>query len=175
VTAIQGIDFTRLSLREALDLAVAIEEEARDRYQEFADQLTVHHTADAAGFFARMARVEEIHRSQLAARREALFPGLPTSGMRARIFDVEAPEYDQARAFMSVRAALETALSAEEKAHGFFVRALPQLQDDGVRALFAELRDEEVEHQKLVKAEIARLSSEPSGSAEAYSDDSVAQ
>jgi rubrerythrin len=175
MAATQGIDFTRLLLREALDLAIAIEEEARDRYQEFADQLTSHHNADAAGFFARMARIEEIHRSQLASRREALFPGESPSPMRNRIFDVEAPEYDEARAFMSVREALETALCAEQKAHAFFVRAIPELRHTEVRVLFAELRDEEVEHQQLVQVEIAKLEGEPSAPGEAFSDDPVAQ
>ncbi|HMK73903.1 MAG TPA: ferritin family protein [Myxococcaceae bacterium] len=175
MAATPGIEWKRLSLREALDLAVAIEEEARDRYREFAEQLTAHHTAEAAGFFERMARIEEIHRSQLAARREELFPGEPPGAMRERIYDVEAPEYDAARAFMSVREALEAALSAEEKAYAFFVRAIPQLENNEVRALFGELRDEEVEHQDLVKAEIARLAAEPGGGDEAYSDDPVAQ
>jgi erythrin-vacuolar iron transport family protein len=175
VTATRGIDFTKLSLREALDLAIAIEEEARDRYQEFADQLAAHRTADAAGFFARMARIEEIHRSTLAARREALFPGEPPATLRASIFDVEAPEYDAARAFMNLREALETALSSEKKAHAFFVAAIPQLGHAEVRALFTELREEEIEHQQLVEAEIAELPTETSAPGEAYSDDPVAQ
>ena len=171
----QGIDFKRLSLREALDLAIAIEEEARDRYKEFAEQLTAHHTSDVAAFFARMASIEEMHRSKLSKRRQTSFPGERPTEMTASIFDVEAPEYDAARAFMSVRQALETVLAAEEKAYAFFARALPQLEDAPVRSLFLELADEEVEHQKLVKAEIARLSVEPSGTAEDYSDEPVAQ
>lgn len=175
MSATRGIDFTRLSLLEALDLAVAIEEEARDRYEELADQLAAHHTPEAAAFFSRMSHIEEIHRSTLAARREALFPGERPATMRGMIFDVEAPDYDQARAFMSVREALETALAAEEKAHAFFVAALPQLRHAEVRALFTELRDEEVEHQRLVQAEIARLPPEPPVAGEAYSDDPVAQ
>lgn len=175
MTPSQGIDFATLTLRRALDLAIAIEEEARDRYRELAEQLTVHHTPEAAGFFARMARIEELHRSQLAARRQALFPGEPPETMRAQIFDVEAPDYDQARAFMSVREALLAALSSEEKAHAFFVAALPRLRNAEVRALFAELRDEEVEHQRLVQAEMDKLPAEPGGSADAYGDDPVAQ
>jgi rubrerythrin len=170
-----GINFKRLTLREALDLAIAIEEEARDRYQEFAEQLAGHDTVEAAAFFARMGRIEEMHRSQIAARRDALFPGEPPASMKERIYDVEAPEYDAARAFMSVREALEAAFTAEVKAHAFFVRAIPQVQDAEVQALFRELRDEEVEHQELVKAEIARLTTDASGPAEAYSDDPVAQ
>ena len=175
MTATKDIDYSRLSLRDGLDIAIAIEEEARDRYREFAEQLTLHHTADAANFFARMARVEEIHRTRLAERRQLLFPGEPPSPMGAKIFDVEAPEFDQVRVFMSVEQALQTALAGEEKAYDFFVRAIPQVQNPEVRALFGELRDEEVEHQDLVKQEMARLIEEPPADSEAYGDDPVAQ
>jgi rubrerythrin len=76
---------------------------------------------------------------------------------RAMLFDIEAPDYDQARAFMTPRQAMLAALSSETKAHAFFVAAIPAIQDAEVRALFEELRDEEIEHQDLVKAEIAKL------------------
>ena len=175
MNAPKGIDFARLTLRAGLDLAIAIEEEARDRYQDFAEQLTLHHTVEAANFFARMARVEEIHRARLAERRQALFPGELPSPMPARVFDVEAPEFDQVRVFMTVERALQTVLAGEEKAYEFFARADPQLEHAEVRALFTELRDEEVEHQALVKQEMARISAEPSENAEAYGDDPVAQ
>ncbi len=39
----------------------------------------------------------------------------------------------------------------------FLMTALPALQDLEVRALFEELRDEEIEHQHLVKIELAKL------------------
>ena len=48
------IDFSKLSLQDALDLAILIEEEAKDRYQEFVDQLELHHTPQAASFFRFM-------------------------------------------------------------------------------------------------------------------------
>jgi len=174
MSATRGIDFSRLSLREGLDLAIAIEEEARDRYREFAEQLTLHHTAEAANFFARMANVEEIHRSRLAERRRALFPNEGVNPMSAEVFDVEAPEFDQVRVFMTVEQALRTALAGEEKAYAFFARAIPQLENAEVRALFSELRDEEVEHQALVRQELARLPEEPANG-EAYGDEPVAQ
>ena len=52
------------------------------------------------------------------------------------IFDIEAPDYDEARAFMTVRAALETALRSEEKAHAFFAAALPKIENATVKTLF---------------------------------------
>ena len=174
MTPVTGIDFERISLRDALDLAVLIEEEARDRYRELADQLATHATPEVADFFARMARIEEHHRTELLERRQTLFGSVPSHIDRSSIFDVEAPEYDQARAFMGVREALETVLACEVKAHAFFSEALPRVKDPELKALFEELREEEVHHQALVKSELARCPERPDDS-EAYADDPVAQ
>lgn len=156
----QGINFQNLSLKDALDLAVLIEEEARDRYLELAEQLETHHTPEAAVFFRKMVRVEEIHRSQLDKRRHELFGDAPMTVTRAMIFDVEAPEYDEARADMSVKAALQASMRSEKKAHDFFARALPEVRDEAVKALFSELRDEELEHQRWVQLELDRAPGE---------------
>jgi rubrerythrin len=155
--ATQGIDFVRLGLRDALDLAILVEEEACERYGEFADQMELHHTPDAAGFFRVMAANEEKHRLQLATRRRARFADAPVTVTRAMLFDVEAPDYDEVRVFMSARAALEAALRAEEKAHAFFDAALGTVADSDVRALFTELRADELVHQGLVRDELAKL------------------
>lgn len=151
------VDFQLLTLKDALDLAVLIEEEARDRYEELAAQLVLHHTLAAASFFSKMVRIEELHRNQLLEERRKRFGDQPVTVRREMIFDVEAPVYDEARMGMSQREALETALRSEEKAHRFFVEVLEAVQNPEVRTLFEELRDEEVEHQALVKAEMAKL------------------
>ena len=156
-TGTVSIDFSALSLRDALDLAVFIEEEAGERYQEFAQQMEIHHTPEAARFFRFMAGNEEKHRVALARRREALFGGAPLTVTRAMIFDVEAPDYDEARVYMTPRQALTTALQSEEKAWRFFTQALPQVKDAEVRKLFQELQNEELEHQQLVKKELEKL------------------
>ena len=38
------IDFANLSIKDALDLAVLVEEEAEERYRELADNLEFHNT-----------------------------------------------------------------------------------------------------------------------------------
>jgi erythrin-vacuolar iron transport family protein len=171
---IVGLDFERLTLRDALDLAVLIEEEARDRYWEFAEQLAAHDTPEVSDFFARMARIEDRHRSELLERRTTLFGNAPPTVDRRQIFDVEAPGYEEARAFMGVRQALETVLASEVKAYAFFEEALPRVKDPELKALFKELRDEEIHHQALVKAELARCP-EKADDSEAYADDPNAQ
>ena len=166
-----GIDFTNLTLRDALDLAILIEEEAEERYVEFANQMELHHTPDAAQFFRYMAENEAKHGSQLTARRRDLFAYSPRVVSRAMLFDVEAPEYDEARAFMTPRAAMQSALRAEKKAYTFFVEALPRIRDTQVRQLFEELRDEEVEHQGLVQRELAKLPPDDAIAPDAFEDE----
>ena len=153
----RSIDLATISLRDALDLAVLVEEEAKDRYEEFADQMEIHHNFDAAKFFRFMLAIEAKHESRLAERRHRLFWDAPRTVTRAMIFDIEAPEYDEARATMTVRQALEASLRAETKAFEFFEAAAGQAQMKDVQDIFVELRDEEWEHQALVRREIERL------------------
>jgi rubrerythrin len=134
-----------------------------------------HRTPEAAAFFRFMAQNEQKHGDELAARREALFGGAVCTVSRSQLFDVEAPEYDEARAFMSPRQAMQAALRCEEKAHAFFVAALPGIQDSAVRALFEELRDEETLHQELVLKELAKLPVGPEADPSDYVDEPVAQ
>jgi erythrin-vacuolar iron transport family protein len=170
----KGIDLAALPLKDALDLAILIEEEAKERYQEFADQMELHHTPDAAAFFRLMVWNEEKHREELQERRTRLFQDAPSAVTRAMLFDVEAPDYDEARAFMTAREAMQAALACETKAHAFFLAALPRIQDPGVRALFEELRDEEVEHQELVRKQLAKLPPDPPVRPDDFADEPVA-
>jgi rubrerythrin len=175
MSSTRGIDFATLTLKDALDLAVLIEDEACERYGEFADQMELHDTADAARFFRFMAANEAKHRASLAAKRSELFADAPSSVTRAMIFDVEAPEYDEARAFMTVRDGLEAALRCEQKAHEFFAAAIPRIQDARVRELFDELCAEEVEHQNLVSRELAKAPPNPDIATDDLADDPVSQ
>lgn len=169
------VDFARLDLKDALDLAILIEDEARERYEEFADQMEVHHTADAAGFYRFMAQNEAKHGADIAERRKALFGDAPTRMSRSMLWDVEAPDYDQARAFMTPRKALEVALASEVKAYDYFTAALPSISDPEVRALFTELQGDEVHHKELVQAELDKLPPDPDVDVEDLVDEPVGQ
>ncbi len=151
------IDFTTLNLRDTLDLAIAIEEEAKERYDEFADQLEAHHTPEVAKFFRFMSDNEVKHAEVLTTQRVELFGDEPTTADTSMIYDIEAPDYDGARAFMSINDALEVALNAEIKAYEFYHDALPSVTDENVNKLFVRLRDEEVQHQKMIKEIMAKV------------------
>lgn len=152
------IDFARLTLQDALDYAILIEEEARQRYSDFSELVGKRYEGDAATFFDSMVVNEEKHREDLAARRKALFGDAPSHVNPDAVVDIEAPSTDQPRNYMSTRQALEIALNAERKAYNFFDTALAHVQDPEVMALFVELRREEMEHQRLVADVLARVS-----------------
>ncbi|MBM4061751.1 MAG: rubrerythrin [Planctomycetes bacterium] len=154
------LDFSRFDLRDALDLAVLIEAEAYDRYQLFAAQLGPGRPGDAASVFASMAQNEAKHGKELAVRRKELFGDTPRQVSRDDLFDVEAPETGAVRAGMSTRKAFEVALAAEQKARDFYDEALAHVVHPTVRALFAELRDEETEHVNLLRSTMAGLGPE---------------
>jgi rubrerythrin len=151
------IDFSKLSLRDTLDLAISVEEEAKERYDDFAAQMDAHRTGDAAKFFRFMAANEVKHAERLTVKRQHLFGDEPSTADTSMLYDIEAPEFDAARAFMSVRAALDVAMEAEVKAYEFYDDALPQVSDPEVKELFVELREEEARHQELIRQTMAKV------------------
>jgi len=169
------IDFAALSLKDALDLAILIEEEAKDRYEEFFENLAVHHTPDAAQFFKTMAGNEAKHGEDLMMRRQSLFASAPRTVTRAMLWDVEAPDYDASRVFMTARQAMEVAMACEVKAHDFFDAALAHVKDHEVKQLFEELREEEVEHKKMVQAILDKMPPDPTVAPDTYEDEPVVQ
>jgi erythrin-vacuolar iron transport family protein len=152
-----AIDFQKLTLQDALDLAIVIEEEAKERYDQFVQIVGGRYAGDAADMFRDMARNEARHHADLLARRRALFGDAPRKVTSAMIEDVEAPDRGTPRVFMSARQAMEVALASEEKAYDFFVQALKVVTEPKVKALFEDLRDEELQHQRYVKARIEKL------------------
>lgn len=150
------LDFSKLDMQDALDVAVLIEAEAEERYIWFADMLGERYPGDAADFFAMMARNEKRHGAELAERRRSLFGDAPSRVTADMIEDVEAPGSGTPRPFMSPRHALEVAMASEIKAWEFFDQALPGIADPEVRKLFEDLRDEEAIHQGLLEKQKAR-------------------
>lgn len=150
------LDVSKLNLQDALDLAVLIEKEAEERYVFFVGQLGERYRGDAADFFGMMARNEHRHGTEIAEKRLALFGNAASRVTADMVEDIEAPDMGKPRAFMSPRHALEVAMESEVKAYDFFDQALPAIKDPEVRKLFEELREEEAEHQELLKQQMAK-------------------
>jgi rubrerythrin len=169
------IDFANLSIKDALDLAILVEEEARDRYQELADNLDLHNTTDAAQFFRFMMGCEAKHGQDLQDKRRELFGEEPSSVERSMLWDVEAPGYESAKTFMTIQEALQVAMAAERKAFEFFDGALPEVKDSEVRELFTELRQEEVEHMEMVRGQMKKAPPPDGFDPVDFADEPVAQ
>jgi erythrin-vacuolar iron transport family protein len=151
------LDYSKLSLMDAIDLAALIEIEAQKRYTQFAERLGSRDTGDAGAVFESMAVNEGKHGEQLAERRLALFGEKPPTVKLDDIFDVEAPDFGAPSMGMSPLKAYQVALSSEKKAFAFYDLALRYVDQPDVKALFEELRDEEAEHVRMLEEIIAKL------------------
>jgi rubrerythrin len=156
-----AFDVRTLSLQDALDLAIAVEDEAKARYDAFSSITGGRYEGDARDMFRQMAGYEALHRAELVARRSHLFGSAPARITAEDLDDVEAPDRGAPRTFMSARQALEVALASEEKARDFFTDAATAVQDREVRALFQDLVREEEKHVSLVRERLDRLPQGP--------------
>ena len=155
------LDFAHLDLRDALDLAILIEEEARERYLEFRRLVGGRYPGDASDVFTIMADAEARHRAELETRRNQLFDGASRRVDRSWFEDVEAPDRGTPRVFMGPRQALQVALVSEEKARDFFAAALPHLKDPQVKELFQQLEAEERKHQRYIESAMTSFPTGP--------------
>ncbi len=152
------IDLAKLAPADVLDFSVLIEDEERERYDEFAVMMWgVHHNREAAEFFRFMATNEERHGQQLRQARQARYADALHRIDPRIILEGEAPEYGATAAVMSLHGCMETAMTAEIKAEKFYKKALPGMPTGDLRDLFAEPAAQEVEHQRLIADMMAKL------------------
>jgi rubrerythrin len=94
------IDLRSLTLQDALDLAISMEQEARERYLSFTTLVGGRYAGDASDMFRLMATYEERHERQLTERRRALFGNAPARITADMLDDVEAPDRGAPRGWM---------------------------------------------------------------------------
>jgi rubrerythrin len=154
---------SQLTLVAALDLAIFIERDARDRYVTLARVMDAWGQSEAAAFFMHMARLEEEHRAVLESRRQAVWPHatpVPTEELDPRLKPpsiVEGPSSEDEAMRLTLRTSLELAVRAEHCARSFFLSAVSVVSVPEVQKLFRELADEEVEHEELLRKELQQL------------------
>jgi rubrerythrin len=142
---------------EFMAFAWAMEVEAAERYAELAGQMDTHHNREVAQLFAKLARIEGLHRDQIAARMGWTTPP------RAEVFRWETPEgaettdYAELHYLMQPWHALQLAEHNERRAVEFFERFAASRVPAEVRVLAREMADEEREHVRLVQEWLARV------------------
>lgn len=142
------------TLEQLMALALAMENEAIERYTDFADTMDTHNNPEVAALFRRMAGYEAKHAAQIMYQMNwTEAPPVPPGA--ARWPDLEAPETvpsDAVHYLMQPWHALQLALAAELRAEKFFARIAAAATTESVRHAALELQAEEAEHVALVKS-----------------------
>jgi rubrerythrin len=120
------MDFSKLDAMDVLDLACFFEREAAETYLQLASW----------------------------AGRRALFGDRPSRYSDAAPWEVEAPDFDKVGPSFTLQQAYELALGAEERAEAYFRQAKDYISDPQAVEILDGLADEELEHQRLLKAEM---------------------
>jgi rubrerythrin len=151
------------ALPEFLAHAVALEQEAADRYLELADMMEAHRNDDVSAVFRDMTRFSEMHRDEIKARVVSIeLPQLKSWEYRWR----SPPEVGGEEGFdylMEPYHALKYARANEVRAMQYY-RAVEQASGDAeVKRLAAAFAEEETEHVAALDKWIA-LTPRPSSS-----------
>lgn len=138
--------------------ALAMENEASERYAELADMMAVHNNADVAEMFRQMSEFSHMH--ALSVRQRASGHELPRlKSWEFRWNMPEPPEVGDpgiAHYLMRPWHALAFALENERKGMAYYATAAQSGDDAEIRALAAAFADEEAEHVATLERWLAR-------------------
>ena len=169
-------EFSSLSPKEALHVAIFIEERNADIYNQFAelfDGFNDPESHEIAGTFWDMAEEEHRHGATLQERYRERYGPEPCAIGDDEICDaIEVPRFEGGHVFAIARAqvslvprnqAIEIALAAEQSALKFYTRLSEFTEDEELRAIYEELAHDESNHVRTLSRRMKQ------GSAAAYS------
>jgi rubrerythrin len=143
---------TVVSLNDLLAVAYQIEIDAVDRYHVLADQMETHNNPELVNIFRDLARAEGIHGEEIR-RLAGDFDIIGHAREIARFGGGDSPEeadLASAHYMMTPWHALQLSLAGEKRALAYFASVVETAQDPKVKAMAAELVQEETEHVDLV-------------------------
>lgn len=132
--------------------AYAMENDARDRYTEFADQMEVHNNTAVAQLFRKLARIEGLHADRIV--KEMGWRKPPSAAEAWMWRQSEAPESvpsGELHYLMQPWHALELALACEQRAVSFFTGITRSTAPADVKRIAREMAAEEREHVRLIR------------------------
>lgn len=157
-------EFSSLSPKEALHVAIFIEERNADIYGQFAelfDGFNDPESTEIASTFWDMAEEERKHGADLQQRYTERYGQEPCAITDEEIRDtIEVPKFDSGNIFAIARAqvsrapcnnALEIALAAEKSALKFYTRLVEFTDDPELRGLYEELASDEGDHTRILQ------------------------
>ena len=140
------------NLNDLLAVAYQIEIDAVDRYKLLADQMETHNNPELVKIFRDLARAEGIHGEEIR-RLAGDFDVVAHAREIAKFQRSESPEeadLSSAHYLMTPWHALQLSLAGEERALAYFTSIVEATKDPKVKAMAAELVEEEAEHVQLV-------------------------
>ena len=147
------------TLEEFMAVALAMENEAVDRYTEFADMMETHNNGEVAAMFRTMAGYEAKHARQIMDEMGwTSAPAVPRQLVSWTGYESpEAVAIDEVHYLMKPYHALQLALAAEQRAEAFFGQLAGMTTNASVRSAALEMQAEEAEHVGLVTAWMAKV------------------
>jgi rubrerythrin len=146
------------NLNDLLAVAYQIEIDAVDRYKMLADQMETHNNPELVKIFRDLARAEGIHGEEIR-RMAGDFDVASRAREIARFGGGDSPEEAElgaAHYLMTPWHALQLSLAGEKRALAYFSSIVETAKDPKVKALAAELLEEEAEHVNLVNRLLLR-------------------
>ena len=135
------------SVAEFFAQALAIEEEATERYNLLADQMEVHNNKEIAAIFRKMALIEAEHRNEIARRAgDALVGGRPASFSWTGPDGPEATDFGGVHYLMTPHRALTLARFNEERAVKYFEAIAAAATNSEIVTLAAQMAADERNH-----------------------------
>lgn len=138
------------TLTEFLAHAVALEQEAVERYEELAGAMRTHNNLAAAELFDRLAQASSLHAGEVARRARELggevVPLKPWQYTWPERDSPEAADLDQSHYLMTPHHVLRMALAAEQGARQFYAGIARDSADPQVRELAKTFAAEEAGH-----------------------------
>ncbi len=142
------------NLPELLAHALAMENDAADRYGELADQMQLHRRGAVADIFRRLEQAEQKHLAELNAMCAGMdLPHIaPLDFKWAGTESPEAIAIDKVSYNLSVKGAVLLALEQEQQALDFYAGVAETTQDAEVRRLATQFAEEERQHVAWLEA-----------------------
>ncbi len=140
------------NLNDLLAVAYQIEIDAVERYNLLADQMETHNNPELVKVFRDLARAEGIHGEEIR-RLAGDFDVIAHARQIAKFERGESPEeadLGSAHYLMTPWHALQLSLAGEKRALAYFTSIVETAKDAKVKAMAAELVEEEAEHVNLV-------------------------
>ncbi|MET0029236.1 MAG: ferritin family protein [Candidatus Thiodiazotropha sp.] len=150
------------TIEEFLVHALELEEASGDQYDELADSMEIHHNLEVAELFRKLAGYSRQHAKEVHDRTEGMqLPSLTPWDFKWKCpSSPEAFCMEDANYLMTVTQAMEIALFNEIRGRDFYHMISENSPNESVRALAAEMAEEEGWHVEMLRDWQSRLRDE---------------